>query len=321
MVSNMPQTASNQMRYPFQHKLDIHSLYAITHRLAILSGVEPKWFDCCVNSCIAYTGQHHDLDKCPDCSERWLTLSGQPCRMFCYIPIIPHFQNFFANEKSLMELQYWHKYKVSDHTISDVFDSKHYKNLCKTRVTLDSKKLPHKYFSGKHDIAFSTCLDSYLLYKRRQDGPSACPILIQIYNLPPEIHTHISRPMCAGVIPGPKAPKRPITFLHPFENECILLVKGVKTFDCIEWDYFQLHAYNIFPLSDIVVIEKLLNIKGHNGKSPCQSCEIKAIHNPNSLDKTYYVPLTHPQKLQVWKPTELPLRTHASWAKVTMQIS
>ena len=127
--------------------------------------------------------------------------------------------------------------------------------------------------------------------------------------------------MCAGVIPGPKAPKQPITFLHPFENECALLVIGVKFFDCIKWDYFQLHAYNIFPLGDIIAIEKLLNIKGHNGKSPCRSCEIKAIHNPNSSDKTYYVPLTHPQKLQAWIPTELLLRTHASWVKVTMQIS
>jgi hypothetical protein len=41
----------------------------------------------------------------------------------------------------------------------------------------------------------------------------------------------------------------------------------------------------------------------------------------NSTDKTYYVPLAHPQKTRVWKPTELPLRTHASWAKITAQIS
>jgi hypothetical protein len=50
--------------------------------------------------------------------------------------------------------------KSSDDTISDVFDSEHYRNLCKTRVTVDGKQLPHNFFSGKHDIAFSTCLDS-----------------------------------------------------------------------------------------------------------------------------------------------------------------
>ena len=123
------------------------------------------------------------------------------------------------------------------------------------------------------------------------------------------------------MIPGPKSPKRPATFYHPFENECALLAVGVQTFDCVEQEYFQLHAYNIFPLGDIVAIEKVLNIKGHNGKSPCRSCEIKAINNPNSPNKTYYVPLKHPGKIRAWKPKELPLRTHMSWADVTAKIS
>jgi Transposase family tnp2 len=321
MVSNMPRMAFEQMRFTFKHKLNIHSLYVITHRMAILSGIEPQWFDCCVNSCIAYTGSYQDLDECPDCSETRRNIYNEPRRLFCYIPFIPRLQDYFANEKSLTELQYRHNYTPSNNSISDVFDSQHYRNLCKTRVTVDGRKLPHQYFEGKHDIAFSTCLDSYLLYKRRRGGPSACPILIQIYNLPPEIRTHISRLICIGVIPGPKAPKRPATFYYPFEKECALLALGVKTFDCVEQEYFRLHAYNIFPLGDIVAIEKVLNIKGHNGKSPCRSCEIKAINNPDSADKTYYVPLNHPGKIRAWKPAELPLRTHASWADVTAKIS
>jgi hypothetical protein len=319
MVSNMPRIAFEQMRFAFKHKLKIHSLYVITHRMAILSGIEPQWFDCCVKSCIAYTGKHQELEECPDCSERRRNPRNEPRRLFCYIPFIPRLQDYFANEKTLTELLYRYLYTLRDDSISDVFDSEHYQNLCKTRVTVDGRKLPHRYFEGKHDIAFSTCLDSYLLYKRRRGGPSACPMLIQIYNLPPEIRTHISRLICVGVIPG--NPKRPATFYHPFENECALLALGVKTFDCVERRYFQLHAYNIFPLGDIIAIEKVLNIKGHNGKSPCRSCEIKAINNPDSPDKTYYVPLTHPGKIRAWKPTELPLRTHGSWADVTAKIS
>jgi len=210
-------------------------------------------------------------------------------------------------KKSLTELQYQHNYTTSKDSISDVFDSEHYQNLCATKVTVDSQKLPRRYFAGKHDIAFSMCLDLYLLYKQRRGGPSACPILLQIYNLPPKVRTHISWLICVGVIPGPKGPKQLTTFLHPFENECALLAKGIKTFDCIEQDYFQLHAYNMVPLGDIIAIEKLLNIKGHNGKYPCCSCEIKAINNPESPDKTYYVPLNHPKKVRAWKVTELPL--------------
>jgi len=70
MVSNMPHVAFKQMCFTFQHKLTIQSLYVITHRMAILSGIEPQWFDFCVNSCIAYTGCYQDLIEYPDCSQR-----------------------------------------------------------------------------------------------------------------------------------------------------------------------------------------------------------------------------------------------------------
>ena len=271
MVSNMPHVAFDQMRYAFKHKLEINSLYSITRRLAVLSGIEPLYFDCCSNSCIAYTGDYELLDQCPLCSRTRFREGMQrtPPRQFCYISLIPRLQNLFSNQNTIEELLYQHKYETKAGIISDVFDGEHYQNLTRTRVTVDGKKLAHKYFSGKHDIAFSVCLDGYLLYKRRRSGPSATPIMIQIYNLSPEIRTLIAQALCLGAIPGPKGPKRVDTYLHPFESECVKLAMGVKTFDCVSQSHFPLHAYNLFPHGDIIAIEKLLNIKGHNGKCPC----------------------------------------------------
>jgi len=148
--------------------------------------------------------------------------------------------------------------------------------------------------------------------------------MIQIYNLPPEIWTLISRALCLGVIPG--TPKRPDTFLYPYETECIELAVGVKTFNCVTQSHFSLHGYNLFPHGDIIAIEKLLNIKGHNGKCPCRSCKIKAINNPDSTDKTYYVPLSHPRKRGDRQtlskdPLNLPLRVHSDWADATVRLA
>ncbi|KAJ7506447.1 hypothetical protein B0H11DRAFT_2219815 [Mycena galericulata] len=42
LMANMPRTAFDQMRYSFNHKLDISSDWVITHRLAILTRVEPE---------------------------------------------------------------------------------------------------------------------------------------------------------------------------------------------------------------------------------------------------------------------------------------
>lgn len=325
MISNMPRQAFNQIRYAFQHKLSISSLYIITRRMAILSCVVPEWIHCCIRSCIAYTGpEYENLEECPVCQEKRYTRRGKPRRLFCYIPLIPRLKRFFTNPESIEELSYRHNYDQKEGVISDVFDSEHYKSLCRKTVTVDGVRLPHKYFSHKHDIAFSICLDGYLLYKRRRNGPSAIPLLLQLYNLPPDIRTHLSRLVCLGVIPGPRAPKRLHTFLLRFEDECAELARGVRTFDCVDKTEFDLHAYNIFKLGDIVAIEKMLNIKGHNGKAPCRSCKIKAINDPTSTQKTYYVPLQRPgtsaKRTYTVDPYELPLRSHNDWRRVTEMI-
>jgi hypothetical protein len=146
--------------------MDISSLYWITHRLALLSDVMPKYYDCCIKSCVSYGGKYRDHEVCPVCKEaRYIAHSTRPRWVFCYIPLVPRLQKLFANPKVCKELLYRHNYKRT-RDIADVFDGKHYRNLCRTKVTVDGKQLSHCYFSGNQDIAFSICLNSYLLYKR-----------------------------------------------------------------------------------------------------------------------------------------------------------
>ena len=307
------------MRYAFQHRMQISSLYVITQKLAILSGIKPVYYDCCPKSCIAYTSEYRDEVQCPFCDEPRYNQHHQPRRMFCYIPLIPRLQKYFANPNIAKLLTYRHKFKSDPNSMSDVFDAEHYKNLKNTVVTVDGIRLPHYYFSGEDDIAFSVCLDSYLLYNRRRSGPSATPIVLQIYNLPPEIRTHLSKLVCLGVIPGPHSPKDLHSFLSPFEEESVLLASGVPTFHSVKQQIFELRAYNIFPQGDIVAIEKLLNIKGHNAIVPCRSCKIEATIS-TGRHRTYYVPLTHPGGKQIWNPERLPLRKHEDWAIATSAI-
>src|SRR5438445_4016928 len=184
--------------------------------------------------------------------------------MFCYVPLIPRLQTFFTNPTSHEEILYCQQYKRMENGISDIFDGQHYKNLCKTWVSIDGKRLAHKFFSNKRDIAFLIDIDSYLLYKHWCRGPSVMPILVQILNLPPDIRTHQNRLICLGVIPGPKGPKQLQTFLYPLENKCMELARGVPIQDLVEHITFNLHAYNIFVCGNIITIKKFLQITGHN---------------------------------------------------------
>jgi hypothetical protein len=369
IVSNMSRVAFQQMRDAFRNELEISSLYIIVHKLSILSGILPKWFDCCINTCIAYTSEFEKDSSCPLCGEPRFSANGEPRRVFCYLPLIPRLQKYFLNIKTANELGYRAEYTKSsnkekprptsgddipppltddfdddfdddeddegddkddrnnlpeeaeDHQIGDIFDSEHYRNLCGRKVTIDGRKMPYRYFSQDTDIAFATCLDGYLLYKRRRGGPSATPILVQLYNLPPEIRTHINRLICLGVIPGPKSPKLLYTFLYPLDQELVALAIGIKTFDCRTKEYFDLRAYNLFALGDIIAIEKFLNIKGHNGKCPCRSCQITAVAALNKAH-TYYVPLGRPlPATNTWDPRELPMRKHEHWEIVTQKIA
>ena len=102
MLSNMPRVAIQQMCYAFRKKLNISSSHwVMIHRIAILSSVEPTWFHCCPNSCMAYTGEYSDLQCCQFCKEPRLNSAKKPRRLFCYLPLIPRLQGFFMNPKKL----------------------------------------------------------------------------------------------------------------------------------------------------------------------------------------------------------------------------
>ncbi|KAJ7843920.1 hypothetical protein B0H14DRAFT_2778046, partial [Mycena olivaceomarginata] len=78
LMSKMPRTAYNQMVYAFSHKLSLSSEWVMFHHMAILSGVEPLWFDCCVDSCIAYTDAYSELTECPFCDKHRYSPTGKP---------------------------------------------------------------------------------------------------------------------------------------------------------------------------------------------------------------------------------------------------
>ncbi|KAJ7652366.1 hypothetical protein DFH06DRAFT_1418733 [Mycena polygramma] len=307
----MPHQAFAQMRYAFKHKLDIRSHYAMIHRVAILSGVEPVWYHCCINSCMAYTGVHSDLKQCrfKSCQEPRFAADGRPRRLFCYLPIIPRLQGFFQNPKKVEQLLYRHNYTPLPDSICDVFDGENYKSLCRKKVVVDGQELSHRYFSHKNNIALSICTDSYLLFERRRKGPSATPILAEVHNVPPNTRTHLGD----------------LIYIVPFDDELALLAKGIPTYDSLDHDTFDLHAYNISGHGDILAVEKMMNIKGHNSLSPCRNCRIKGFRNVTGGETIYYVPLSAPcephEQPATWDPRNLPLRTHEHFLEIIDKIA
>ncbi|KAI0662143.1 hypothetical protein C8Q70DRAFT_909352, partial [Cubamyces menziesii] len=163
-IANIPRSAYDQMRHSFRHRLHLRSDWAILYRVARLSGVQPVWYDCCPNSCLCYLGDFQDAQVCPDCKEPRYSAAGQVRRHFCYIPFIPRLQALFQSVRLIKQLRYRSELPMESDTIEDVFNSEHYRKLCRSRVVVDGKVLAHCHFSDPRDIAFSFCSDSYLLF-------------------------------------------------------------------------------------------------------------------------------------------------------------
>jgi hypothetical protein len=269
-------------------------------RVAILSGIQPVNYHCCINSCIAYTNNYADFDDCPFCDEPRRMSNGQPWRIFSYIPLLPHLQTLCQSPSTIDRLSYRQRYEHKPGWICDVFDSQWYHTLLQKHVVVDGVEQDHTYFSGKHDIALSLAADGFLLFDRRRSGPSATPIILQNLNLPPQSRTHLENIICVGIIPGPSQPKDIASFIAPLDDELADLAMGVKPFDSSDLSHFYLYAFLIFKNGDIVAIEKLLDMKGHNSYCPCRSCKIKG------GGKVYYSPLTTPQCEHQTRPSADP---------------
>ena len=78
----------------------------------------------------------------------------------------------------------------------------------------------------------------------------------------------------------------------------------------------MLRAYLILLFGNIPAISKLLMMKGHNGYSPCQCCEIKGTQNPG--EKVNYVPLHHEEG--AYDPRTLRYRCHHWFIKQATQV-
>ncbi|PIL32951.1 hypothetical protein GSI_05069 [Ganoderma sinense ZZ0214-1] len=297
--------------------------------VARLSGFQPESYDCCINSCCAFTGPHASLSACPYCSEPRYNPSGKPRKVFIYLPVIPRLKAFLANKPMATEMKYRAE-EQARHTpgvIRDVTDSENYRTLLNKNVIVDGKTLSHKYFDDPRDVALGLSTDGFAPFKRCTK--TAWPLILFNYNLRPDIRTHLDNILGLGVIPGPKKPVDFDSFLWPVVREFLRLSIGVHAYDSLKDAFFALRAYLILVFGDMPAISMVMRMKGHNGACPCRMCDIRGVRIPESRNPVHYVPLdrtrhpdilSNPQAVKTYDPAHLPLRTHADFMKQAKEV-
>lgn len=274
--------------YPNEHH---DSLKVTKKRVQFLSGFKPIRYNCCVNSCVCYTGYYEHHTKCPnpECGHDRYRANGKPRKYFNYHPLTPRLMALYRNPEYAEKMRYRANYEHIPGETQDVFDGTHYQTLLKTIVPNDDQDNPFFYFSDPRDIAIGISTDGFAPFKRRSQ--TCWPIMAVIYNMAPELRFLKPHRLDLGTIPGPKKPWDADSFLWPIVEEFSRLATGVKTWDASTMSYFILRAYLILLFGDIPAIALLMRMKGPNGISPCRTCKIKGIREPSSGTTTHYVPL------------------------------
>lgn len=312
--------AAIRERYrPKNSKTEIPSLKALRARMHRLSALSPKFWDCCINTCIAYTGHLSKLTTCPICAAPRLDpITKKPQNSYSTIPLIPQLRALFCHPETAQKLQYRHMYENQDNTISDIFDGERYKKLRKTNVVIEGQEQPYRYFEEQHEIALGLSADGMCPFKKRKH--TCWPLMIVNYNLPPDERTHIDNLICVGVIPGPKCPADINSFLQPLIDELLELARGTAAVDVSQRRLFALRAHLISIFGDIPALTKILEFLGHNACFPCRFCLIPTVAAATSGGGTHrYCPLQQPDGFRT-SPLELPLRTHENCLEVGLQV-
>ncbi|QRV97963.1 Transposase family Tnp2 protein [Ceratobasidium sp. AG-Ba] len=310
--------AIETLPYAFPGRLDgFPKESEYTSRIIKLTGMKGVRIDCCVNSCIAYTGPYKNRIECPRCGafrykrDEWSPTGVRPRRRFLYIPLIPRLVNMYRDPTTARLLGYRARRRPRPQSLSDIFDGQYYAQLMQRRVKLRGRPLDHRYFSSPTDIALGLSTDGFGPFRTCEQ--SCWPLVIFNYNLDPTIRHRLENLLCLGVIPGPNEPQELDTFLEPLVDELEQLARGVAAFDGEHMRPFCLHAYLIACFGDMPAVAKMMCMKGVNGKHPCRACKIVGIRAAGS--KTNYVPLfrpyaAHDEGPRLYDPLDLPRRTH-----------
>lgn len=317
---NLGARAFEKLSRAFPQLDDLPSLKRLQSRMTFLSGVKPKPFDCCINSCVCFVGPFAEEVDCPECHEPRRNSQGRPRNTYHHIPIIPRLQNLYANaDTARLMSEYRHTYHANKDDMEDFFDGTAYTELRRQYVTVGEETLPHKYFELPTDIALGLSTDGFCPFKRRKQ--SCWPLLGINYNMPPSIRFQLGKSIPFGLIPGPHAPKHIDSYLFLTVMEFIELARGVRTWDESQKRSFSLRAYPILGFGDIPAISKLMRMKGVNGLSPCRFCHIVGIRDPSRPRVTaHYTPL-HRNDGHSYDPHHLPNRTHQEFIRQAIEVA
>ena len=145
-------------------KIELPSLHRFKGRLQRWTKIDPKLLDCCVNSCIAYTGTFQDERICPHCNESRYSAAGQPRKQFLYIPVAHRLVLQYSDAGRARVLK---SYRQTYSNQSDDAGRRQLRDIFDGALYHDFHLQERGMFRDPHDVALHLSLDGVQLTNMR----------------------------------------------------------------------------------------------------------------------------------------------------------
>ena len=280
-LAHWAEDVSRKQRSDLMGLLNIPEPRKQSRRFEKLTGIEANYIDCCVNNCIAFTGEYSELSECPLCGEERFEdfQSKKPWKTFAHIPLIPRLRLQYRDASRADVLKGYRESLAGDSSgdqVQDFFDGLLFREFHQREMGL---------FSDPHDVALHLSLDTVQLPK--VFDYEITPVILLNLNLPPNERYKVDNILASLLIPGPKKPKLFDSFLRPLVDEMVEMGDGVPALDGRTLTSFDLRAWITMVTGGGPALADAIGMKrpGH-ALRPCRTCLIEA----ESAGRTYYVP-------------------------------
>ena len=145
--------------------MDLHSEYITKHILGCALELSSEIYNCCIRSCMCFTGKYENDTTCPICKEPHYDQHKKAQNWFCYIPIILWLQAMFKDPKLIDLLLHQVQCESDPNLFEDVLDCSVIQQLLASHVKINGKKHAYRYGEFETNIFLALTCDRVSVHK------------------------------------------------------------------------------------------------------------------------------------------------------------
>jgi hypothetical protein len=273
---NTTSTASedSQITPPGKNEFKPMDPRTLLKRMTLRTGLDQAMYDCCRNSCMAFT-LNTTAEVCSYCGEaRYHPGTGKAVAQFAYIPVIHRLRLMWSDKAKANEMLEY-RWNVEQMGKADEDGPPLRSDFWTGQLCRDLKE-KKGLFSKLMDMGLSLSTDGVKVFKTRS-AFNIWPLMLVNLNLPPSVRYRRKNLLIVGFIPGPRNPKDLNSYLQPLIAEFIQLQQGIVTFNAATNSEFKLFAHIVVVTADMPGREKLMYLKGNRAYQYCPYCMARGI--------------------------------------------